>query len=218
MVAVIARFDRSASRRVTRWQPGILPRALSWAECQDARVPGGYARARGRAGSPRELALCHSAQLRLQLMLGILPGTLAARWHSAWQRCHLHYPDRKVYPAMTESELLKTVTARCDERGLYWFHNFGWRTGRKAGWPDLVIVAHGMLFRELKSESASVSGDQSACGRLIRAAGGNWAVWRPADLTSGRVDRELDELAACPINADRDTQSQEDTADVVSIV
>jgi hypothetical protein len=104
---------------------------------------------------------------------------------------------------MTEAELLKAVTKRCDDLGLYWYHNFDWRTGKMAGWPDMVIVGHGMLFRELKSAGEPVKANQSDCGRRISAAGGNWAVWRPADLESGHIQRELRELAECPMHATR---------------
>lgn len=100
---------------------------------------------------------------------------------------------------MTEAELLKAVAAKCDEWDLYCYHNSSWKTGSKAGWPDVVIIGHGMLFRELKSEDGPVKASQSATGRRIEAAGGNWAVWRPADLESGRIQRELRRLADCPM-------------------
>lgn len=102
---------------------------------------------------------------------------------------------------MTENDLLKTVIAKCDEHGLYYYHNSSWKTGRKAGWPDIVIIGHGMLYRELKSETGPVKTAQADTGRRIAAAGGNWGIWRPADLDSGRIDSELRELADCPLLA-----------------
>lgn len=103
---------------------------------------------------------------------------------------------------MTETELRKTIIAKCREFGLYYYHNDSWKTGHMAGFPDLVIIRHGLLFRELKADDAIVPRKQSAVGRLIRAAGSDWAIWRPADWESGRIQRELRELADCPTLAD----------------
>jgi len=99
---------------------------------------------------------------------------------------------------MTEAELLKAITGRCREWGIYWYHNSSWKTGQMAGWPDLVLVRYGMLHRELKRDDASVPRAQSVVGRLIAAAGGNWAVWRPADWESGHIQRELRLLSEAP--------------------
>lgn len=99
---------------------------------------------------------------------------------------------------MTEAEFLKAITDRCDELGLLWFHSYDSRRDRMAGFPDLVVVGHGLLFRELKSEDGSVSAGQMAFGRAIRGAGGNWAVWRPSDWSMGLLQGELRMLAECP--------------------
>jgi len=69
--------------------------------------------------------------------------------------------------------------------------------GSQAGWPDWVIVGRaGILFRELKSESGTVTPEQRHVGELITRAGGNWRVWRPRDLLDGTIARELASLAA----------------------
>jgi hypothetical protein len=99
---------------------------------------------------------------------------------------------------MTEAELRAAILTRCDELELYYYYNSSWKTGRKAGWPDLVIIGHGMLHRELKSADGSVRLYQLDVGRRIKAAGGNWSVWRPCDLDSGRIEAELVELSECP--------------------
>ena len=98
---------------------------------------------------------------------------------------------------MTEAELLNCIVRRCEERGLLWYHSYDYRRVKMAGWPDLVIAGHGILFRELKSASGPVSADQAAWRRALQASGANWAVWRPADLESGCVDRELRQLTIC---------------------
>jgi hypothetical protein len=75
----------------------------------------------------------------------------------------------------------------------------GWRTpvaydGK--GWPDLVLahVDHGVMYREVKTDSGQVSAEQAAWIALLRVAGADAAVWRPADwpeiqhtLSAGRV-------------------------------
>ena len=69
--------------------------------------------------------------------------------------------------------------------------------GSAAGWPDWVIIGRGgILFRELKSESGTVTPEQRHVGDLITRAGGNWAVWRPRQLLDGSIGRELASLAA----------------------
>jgi hypothetical protein len=100
---------------------------------------------------------------------------------------------------MTEAELLNATVKRCQDWGLLWYHSYDYRRVKMAGWPDLVIVGHGILFRELKSASGSVSADQAAWRRALQASDGNWAVWRPADLESGRIDRELRQLTICAL-------------------
>lgn len=69
--------------------------------------------------------------------------------------------------------------------------------GSQAGWPDWVIIGRaGILFRELKSESGTVTPEQRHVGELIVRAGGNWAVWRPRQLLDGTIARELAGVAA----------------------
>src|SRR4051794_40180372 len=69
--------------------------------------------------------------------------------------------------------------------------------GSQAGWPDWVIIGRaGILYRELKSESGTVTAEQRHVGELITRAGGNWRVWRPRDLISGAIAKELTDLAA----------------------
>ncbi|MCW2900619.1 MAG: hypothetical protein JWO67_2884, partial [Streptosporangiaceae bacterium] len=48
-----------------------------------------------------------------------------------------------------------------------------------------------IIFRELKSADGQLTGEQRRVGYLLQAAAQDWAVWRPADLVSGRIEREL---------------------------
>ena len=52
------------------------------------------------------------------------------------------------------------------------------------GFPDLVLVHpnRGIIFAELKSETGAVSDAQFKWGSRIRAAGGEWKIWRPKDM------------------------------------
>ncbi|MDQ1053198.1 hypothetical protein QE394_001126 [Arthrobacter sp. SORGH_AS 212] len=62
------------------------------------------------------------------------------------------------------------------------------------GFPDLVLVSTRrvrVLFRELKTDKGRVSPDQRTWIDGLTAAGMDAGVWRPADLTSGRVLAEL---------------------------
>ena len=93
--------------------------------------------------------------------------------------------------------------------GLWGFHP---RTskGSEPGWPDWVIIGNRILYRELKRESGTLTPEQRAVGDRITRAGGNWAVWRPRDLLSGLIARQLSDIAAIqqslfPATPDRST-------------
>ena len=96
-------------------------------------------------------------------------------------------------PQMAESELQKAVTDMCKLFGLKWHHQ-RYSIGSGAGWPDLTIAGRALLFRELKRESGKVTPAQVNWGGWLIAAGQDWAVWRPLDLASGRIRRELEAI------------------------
>lgn len=99
-------------------------------------------------------------------------------------------------PRMTEAQLQQAITDLARWLRLYVYHTRDSR-GSARGFPDLVIVGpHGILWRELKSDSGNLAVDQRAWGRALVRAGAGWSVWRPADWHSGRVRRELEALAA----------------------
>lgn len=92
---------------------------------------------------------------------------------------------------MDEAELQRLVAGRCRQLGLPVQHFEGIYLAWMPGWPDLVIIGVRTLYRELKSRSGVLEPHQSRCGRIITRAGGDWAVWRPADWASGTIERQL---------------------------
>lgn len=95
---------------------------------------------------------------------------------------------------MTESDLERAVRRLIAQHGLYGYHVPDSRRSR-AGWPDWVILGRKILYRELKSPYGSLRPEQLDVSYRLRAAGADWAVWRPLDLTSGRIAAELAALA-----------------------
>lgn len=68
-----------------------------------------------------------------------------------------------------------------------------WTTATSCvGYPDLHLWGRGRsLHRELKTDTGKMTTGQAAVIASMRAAGIDADVWRPADLDSGRVQREL---------------------------
>lgn len=100
--------------------------------------------------------------------------------------------------AMGEGELRGHVVELIDQRRwLYLKAHPDSRRDREStsGFPDLLIAGlGGVLFRELKNQSDTASRGQLAWGGVLRAAGQDWAIWRPADLLIGDIERALDAL------------------------
>ncbi|QSZ53290.1 VRR-NUC domain-containing protein [Paenarthrobacter ureafaciens] len=73
------------------------------------------------------------------------------------------------------------------------YHNPDSRRSQ-AGFPDLVLGSlsrRRVLFRELKTATGRVRPAQALCMRILKLAGLDVGVWRPEDLASGRILREL---------------------------
>lgn len=94
---------------------------------------------------------------------------------------------------MTEAQLQAAVVKLCKLYGLRWHHQ-RYSIGSGAGWPDLTIAGRLLLFRELKDGTRKPTRAQLEWGDWLMAAGADWAVWRPADLHSGRIQRELEAI------------------------
>ena len=97
-------------------------------------------------------------------------------------------PSKIIVAAMTETDLERFVRYLTAQRHLPAFHVINSRRAvTLTGWPDWTIVGTRVIFRELKSQRGKVTPSQQALGEAILAAGGDWAVWRPADLKDGSI-------------------------------
>lgn len=96
---------------------------------------------------------------------------------------------------MTEAELNAEIAKEAERLGLSVYHSHDSRRDMP-GWPDLVLWARGgLIFRELKSSMGRVSQDQWMVAATLTRAGADWDIWRPEDWESGRIARELLQLA-----------------------
>lgn len=106
---------------------------------------------------------------------------------------------------MTETELLYAITSGSRKRpglcvrfGIRWYHSYDSRRSIP-GWPDLVLVGGRVIFRELKSATGDLRPEQRDWRDLLHAAAADWAIWRPIDLESGRIEAELRDLIRASI-------------------
>ena len=91
----------------------------------------------------------------------------------------------------TERAFQGSVIEICGLFGVSWYHTFDSRRSAR-GWPDLALCGkRGFITRELKTDRGTMTPEQEKWGALLRGAGVNWDVWRPADLRSGRIESEL---------------------------
>lgn len=92
---------------------------------------------------------------------------------------------------------MESVRGLCRLYGLHAFHCQDSRGSWGPGFPDLVIAGPGgVIFRECKTQrKGAMTVLQDGWAVALQGAGQDWAVWRPADLASGRIQRELERLA-----------------------
>lgn len=99
--------------------------------------------------------------------------------------------------AMLEKALEAHVKVMAEGLGLKYYHTH--RSEHSvAGFPDDVIVSprgKGTLYRELKRQGKEPSIEQKSWLDALAANGYDVAVWRPEDLLSGRIARELQAIA-----------------------
>lgn len=99
---------------------------------------------------------------------------------------------------MTHAELVTEIKAQCKRRRLpcYDTQQISWSQDA-AGWVDLVILGRGAaLFVEVKKQDSRTSRRQLETHAELAAAGLWVRVWRPTDLASGLIERELDNIAS----------------------
>jgi hypothetical protein len=93
-----------------------------------------------------------------------------------------------------EAHLQGAVIDMCRLFGVAWYHAYSSRRS-VLGWPDLALCgSQGFMLRELKTAAGRLTTEQQQWGLMLRAAGVSWDVWRPDDLHSGRIQRELEAI------------------------
>ncbi len=103
---------------------------------------------------------------------------------------------RLVAARMSEAELEEAVRSMCRDLGLTRWHVRDSRGSDVAGMPDDILLGpRGVLWRELKSETGALTPDQRRAGSRLERAGQDWAVYRPRDLLSGVIARQLGAIA-----------------------
>lgn len=80
---------------------------------------------------------------------------------------------------MAEKDFQNDIAALATARGWFVYHPYDSRRSTP-GWPDLVLIRDRILYRELKDEKGKLSVAQREVGEKIKAAGGDWDVWRPS--------------------------------------
>lgn len=97
-------------------------------------------------------------------------------------------------PRLAERDLQQAVIDLCRPLGLYAYHTHDSRQC-ESGFPDLVVIGPGgVLWRELKAEHGRTSPQQQEVLALLTAAGQDAAIWRPSDLRSGAITKQLTAL------------------------
>lgn len=103
--------------------------------------------------------------------------------------------NRALTLEMSETRLTEAIRELSRLLGLRIFHCYDARRSWGPGYPDLTIVGpRGVIFRECKTENGKTSTDQDGWAVALQEAGQDWAIWRPSDLASGRIKRELERL------------------------
>lgn len=104
---------------------------------------------------------------------------------------------KHVAEAMSERELQESVRLLCVAHGLLYYHTHNSRHS-PAGWPDVVVAnprePGAILFRELKSHDGKVTPAQQEWLDVLAGAHLDVGVWRPADLLSGAIERQIGAL------------------------
>jgi VRR-NUC domain len=107
--------------------------------------------------------------------------------------------------SMSERDLENAVRRILKDLPRIWARHESDSRGAVAGWPDWVFLRRAehfggaVMFRELKTAKGCLTAAQQECLAYLKAAGLDADVYRPADLLSGRIARELAALAGLPV-------------------
>ena len=82
---------------------------------------------------------------------------------------------------LTEKEFQNQIVQFAKMQGWEVYHTYNSQRS-EPGFPDLVLARDRILYRELKSETGSLTFYQQKWGKAIEKAGGDWAVWRPSQI------------------------------------
>lgn len=92
---------------------------------------------------------------------------------------------------MSEDQLYQHVRGLCEGLGLLHYHTYDSRRSQP-GYPDLAILGRRRyLLRERRRRPGHLSPDQHRWLTGLARVGIDVAVWRPSDLLSGSIGREL---------------------------
>lgn len=104
-----------------------------------------------------------------------------------------------VAATMSEAALQAQVVSLMNHLNWWNFHAYDSRRSR-AGLPDLVAIrGQRIIYRELKTARGRLSAEQREVIEMLTAAGADVAVWRPADMVSGRIAEDLARTSPTPI-------------------
>jgi hypothetical protein len=96
---------------------------------------------------------------------------------------------------MSEDELEEQIRDACTKLGILRFHVRISR-GTTAGLPDDILIGpRGILWRECKNQTRKPTPAQVKTGKALTAIGQDFALWRPSDWLSGRIQAELAAIA-----------------------
>lgn len=82
---------------------------------------------------------------------------------------------------LSEAQFQEQVLALCRMLGVKYYHSH-YSQHSVEGFPDLMLCGrNGTVYRELKTETGTVSPEQLRWMAAINEAGGDASVWRPSD-------------------------------------
>ena len=100
--------------------------------------------------------------------------------------------------AMPEEDVAAHVVDLCEAFGVLRFHVPDSRWMNR-GWPDECLVGtSGVLFRELKSARGRVRAEQETVLARMQTAGLDAAIWRPEDVITGTIRRQIQAISRRP--------------------